>query len=130
MRKVAANASGPSACGANFARRDKDFTVWEMRKTAIMIHVQVSEDNLFHIARSNAERTQLWAGLLFRVNLKHDLPSQKRMKRIAGFEQMRSLASVDHDDTFRMLDRPRRSQATRSSFDRRKWRAAASFYCA
>src|SRR5438445_114930 len=41
-----------------------------------------------------------------RVLTIRDFPSSKGMIRRPCFEQMRSLASVDYDDTFLVLDRP------------------------
>jgi hypothetical protein len=48
----------------------------------------------------------LRANLLFTIDSKHDFPSSKGMIRPPGFEQMRSLAGVDDDNTLTVLDRP------------------------
>ena len=53
--KVPAHASCPSAGCLQLAARDKDFAIWEMRKSTIVVHVQVGEHNLLHIARTDAE---------------------------------------------------------------------------
>lgn len=106
VRKVSAYTPNPSTRGAKFAGGDKDFTIWEMCKAAIMIHVQMGENDLFHITRSNAQRTQLGTDFFFPIDSKNDFPSGKGMVRRPCFEQMRSLASVDYDDTFLVLDRP------------------------
>ena len=39
MRKVTAYAPCPPACCANFVGGNENFTVWEMCKSAIMVHV-------------------------------------------------------------------------------------------
>src|SRR6185437_12751653 len=107
MRQVSAYTPNPSACGAKFSGGDKDFTAGEMCQAAIMIHVQMGENDLFHITRSNAQRTQLRTDFIFPIDSKNDFPSRKGMIRRPCFEQMLSLAGVDDDDTFLVFDRPR-----------------------
>ena len=62
-----------------------------------MIHVQMSEDNPFHVARPNAERAQLRPNFLFMLDSKRNLPAAIGMKNVPGFELVGSLASVDDD---------------------------------
>lgn len=78
----------------------------KMCKAAIVIHVQVSEDNPFHIARSHAEHPQLRPDLFFTIDSELDLPSDIRMERSSGFQQMSSLAGVNHNDALPVLDHP------------------------
>ncbi len=78
----------------------------KMPETTVMIHVQMSEDDPFHIARADAQRVQLRTYLFFAIDSKRDLPSDKGMKRLPGFDQMRTLASIDHNDTFLMINDP------------------------
>ncbi|MGY4368499.1 hypothetical protein ACVW1A_004564 [Bradyrhizobium sp. LB1.3] len=106
MRKVSAYSPRPSTCRAKFAGGNKDFTILEMCQAAIMVHVQMSENDLFYITWSNAQRTQLRTDFFFPIDSKNDFPSGKGMIRRSGFEQMRSLASIDYDNTFLVLDRP------------------------
>ena len=99
MREVTAYAPCPSACRANFVGGNEDFAAWEMCKSAIMIHMQVGENNPFHITRTDAQCTQLRTDLLFRIDSKNNLPSSKGMIRPPSFQQMRSLAGVDDNNT-------------------------------
>jgi hypothetical protein len=70
IRKVSAYTPCPSACRAKFAGGNKDFAILEVRQTAIMIHVQMRENDLFHIMRSDAEGTQLRADLFLTIDPK------------------------------------------------------------
>jgi len=77
-----------------------------MRKATVVIYVQMSEDDPFHIARPDAERAQLRTDFLITVDAKRNFPSDVGVKRLAGFEQMRSLARIDHDNAFWVIDDP------------------------
>jgi hypothetical protein len=66
----------------------------------------MGEDDPFHIARRDTERPQLRSDFFFTVDSKLNFPSDIGMKRGPGFEQMRSLAGVDDNDIFSMLDNP------------------------
>src|ERR1700733_3688697 len=107
MRQIAAQAAEIAARGFQFAGRDEDFAVREVRKAAVMVHVQMAENDPFHIARPDAERAQLRTDLLLMLDAECDLPPHERVKRLAGFEQMRALAGVDDDDAFIGIDDPR-----------------------
>jgi hypothetical protein len=96
----------PSACRSKLAGRNEDFAVREMCEAPVMIHVQMGEDDPFHIARPDTERPQLRSDFFFTVDSKLNFPSDIGMKGGPGFEQMRSLAGVDDNDTFSMLDNP------------------------
>jgi hypothetical protein len=78
-----------------------------VRQSAVVIHVQVSEDDLFHIARPDAHRAELRSDFLVALDPKHHFPSQVRVKRVGGLEEMRSLAGVDDDHALWMVDGPR-----------------------
>ena len=78
-----------------------------MLKATVVIHVQMGENDPLHIARPDSQHAQLRTDFFFAVNSKRDFPSDIGMKRLPGFEQMHSLASVDHDDTFLMVNDPR-----------------------
>jgi hypothetical protein len=101
MRKVSAYTPGSSACRPNLAGRNEDFAVREMDKAAVVIHVQMAENDFFHVPRSDAECAQLGTDLLVTINPERDFPSHIGMIRPPGFEQMRSLAGVDDDDPSR-----------------------------
>jgi pimeloyl-ACP methyl ester carboxylesterase len=77
-----------------------------MRQAAVVIDVQVGEDDACDISRSNAERAQLWTDFLLALETKRHLPSVIGMERSAGFVQVHPLAGVDDDDAFGMLDDP------------------------
>jgi len=94
MRKIAAQAAEGSAGGPQFARCDQDFAIRKVRKPAVMIHMQMGKHHPLHIARCNAERTELRTDLLFTVNAERDFPAEIGMKRLAGLEQMRALVST------------------------------------
>ena len=47
----------PSACSTKFSRCNQDFCVWEMCETAVVVHVQMGENDLFQVARRDAEAT-------------------------------------------------------------------------
>src|ERR1019366_3652277 len=106
MRKITAHASEISARGLQLAGRDQDFAVRKVHKAAVMVHMQMGQDDPFHIARTDAERAQLRTDLLFALDAERDFPSDIRVKRLAGFEQVRALPGVDHDDAFGMIDDP------------------------
>src|SRR5262249_52407963 len=86
------------------AGRNQDFTIGEVRKSAVVIHVQKGEDNFFHVSRSDAECAQSRTDLFVTINSKCDFPPNPRMIRLTGFEQIRSPAAVAHDDALPMLD--------------------------
>ena len=77
-----------------------------MRKTTIVIDVQMGEDDPFHIARAYAERPQLRTDFLLGADPKRDFPSDVGVKRLAAFEQMRALARIHYDDPFRVVNDP------------------------
>src|ERR1019366_7334340 len=57
-------------------------------------------------SRGPMPSAQLRTDLLFAVDAERDFPSDIRVKRLAGFEQVRALPGVDHDDAFGMIDDP------------------------
>src|SRR3981189_2924035 len=77
-----------------------------MRKAAVMVHMQMGENDPLHIARSDAERAKLRTDLLFALDAKRHFPAEVGVKRLAGFQQMRALPGVDRDDAFGMIDDP------------------------
>ena len=105
--EIATNATRPTARGVQLAERDEDFTVREMSKAAIVVHVQMRQHNFLHFARSDPESSQLRSNLLLALNPERDFPSDIRMQRLAGFEKVRALTGVDHNDAIAMLDSPR-----------------------
>ena len=78
-----------------------------MGKAAVMVAVQVGEDDSFHISRPDAQRAQLRADFLIPLDAKGHFPAHVRMQGGRGLKQVRALAGVDHDHAFRMLDDPR-----------------------
>src|SRR5882724_9682672 len=78
----------------------------EMGKAPVVIHVQMREDDRLYIARTDPQGAQLRPDFLVTVDAECHLPSDIRVKRLSGVEQMRSLTSVDHDDTFLVFDNP------------------------
>jgi hypothetical protein len=107
MRDIAPHPPRPSARGPQLAGRNEDLAVREMDKSAIVIHVQVGQNDRLHISRSDAEGAQLRTNLLFALNSERDFPSHIRVKRPRAFAQVRPLAGIDDDDALRMLDCPR-----------------------
>ena len=77
-----------------------------MREAAVVIDVQVREDDAFDIEASDAQRAQLWTDFLFAFETKRDLPSMIGMQRPARFEQMHARTRVDDDHALRMVDDP------------------------
>ena len=104
--EISADTPGHSARLAKFAGRREDFAVREICKPAIVVHVQVRKDHLFHVARSDAERTQLRTDFFLALDLERDLPPQKWMIRFTGFEQMRALTGVYDKYALSMFDCP------------------------
>ena len=51
-----------------------------MRKPAIVIDVQVGEDDPFHVARPDAQSAQLRTDFLIALDLKPHLPAPVRMQ--------------------------------------------------
>src|SRR5258705_2847347 len=86
MRKIAAQAAEGSAGGPQFARCDQDLAVRKVRKPAVMIHMQMGKHHPLHIARCNAERTELRTDLLFTVTAERDFPAELGIKLRAGPE--------------------------------------------
>jgi len=80
--------------------------VQQMCQTAVVIHVQMPQHNPFHIARSDPESPKLRSDLLPTFNPEGDLPSDIGMRRLTGFEKVRTLTCINHDDTAWMLDGP------------------------
>jgi len=72
-----------------------------------MIHVQMGQHDTLDVARADAERAQLWPDLLLALDAEHNFPAGKGMQRPAGFQEVRALAGIDHDDAVVMDDRPR-----------------------
>src|SRR5262245_42456710 len=66
----------------------------------------MSEHDTLHVAWANPERPQARPDFLLGLDAEDDFPPDIRMQRPAGFQQMRSLPGVDHDDAIAMLDRP------------------------
>jgi hypothetical protein len=77
-----------------------------MYKSAIVIHMQVGENDLFYVIRRNAERAQLRTDFLLRIYSKPNFPSDVGVERTSSAEQMCSLAGVNHNNTFTVLDHP------------------------
>src|SRR5262249_23461132 len=77
-----------------------------MHKPAIVVDVQVSEHDSFHIARSDSQRAQLRTDFLVALDSKPDLPAHVRVERPGGFQEMGRLPCVHHHYTFRMVDDP------------------------
>jgi len=107
IRKVSTHTAYQSACRAEFAGSNKDFAMWEMCKASIMIHMQMGKHDPLDIARTDSKGAKLWPNFLFTVDPKRNFPSDIWMKRRPSFEQVRSLASVDDDDSLFMVNRPR-----------------------
>jgi hypothetical protein len=81
--------------------------MWEMCKASIMIHMQMGKHDPLDIARTDSKGAKLWPNFLFTVDPKRNFPSDIWMKRRPSFEQVRSLASVDDNDSLFMVNRPR-----------------------
>ena len=81
--------------------------MWEMCKASIMIHMQMGKHDPLDIARTDSKGAKLWPNFLFTVDPKLNFPSDIWMKRRPSFEQVRSLASVDDNDSLFMVNRPR-----------------------
>ena len=58
VRQVTTNASRPSASSVKLPAGDKDLAAGKVRKSAVVIHVQMGEHNTFHVTLANAERAQ------------------------------------------------------------------------
>ena len=71
-----------------------------------MIGVQVGEDDAFHISRPDAKSAQLRTDFLITLDSKCHVPSQIGMQGPAAFEEVGSLARIDHDHTFLMINHP------------------------
>src|SRR5690242_10290653 len=95
MRQVSAQATDPAACCSEFASRDEYLRVRKVREAAVVIGVQMCEDDARDISRSDAEGAQLRTDLLVALEAKVHFPSVIRMQRSPGFEQVRALAGVD-----------------------------------
>ena len=54
--QISAHAARPSTRRAEFAGSDKNFTVREVFEAAVVIHVQMSENDSLHVARPDAQR--------------------------------------------------------------------------
>ena len=78
----------------------------EVRKSAIVIDMQVSQHDSRHVVRRNAQRTQLRAEFLVGRDSESDFPAHVGMQRRGGLEEMSPLTRVHHDHAFRMLDDP------------------------
>src|SRR4029078_4773159 len=94
MRQVSAHATGPAACGSEIASPDKYVRVRKVREAAVVIGVQMREDDACDISRSDAEGAQLGTDILFALDAKAHLPSVIRMQRSPGLEQVHSLAGL------------------------------------
>jgi hypothetical protein len=70
---------------------DHDLAVRKMPKAAVVIHLQMREQDPLNVARPHAERAQLRSDLLFRRDSKADLPADIRMERARVIEQMLAL---------------------------------------
>jgi hypothetical protein len=77
-----------------------------MGKAAVVIAVQVCEDDSFHISRPNAHGPQLRTDFLIALDSKRDFPSHVGMQGLTALQQMSPLARIDHDHPFRMVDDP------------------------
>src|SRR5262245_36474611 len=106
MWQVSAQAAHPSAGGSQLASRHENFGVWEVRKPAIMIDVQVGQHDAFHVPRPNTQRAQLRTDFLVALDSKPDFPAHVRVQRPGGFEEMCRLTRIHHDHAFRMIDDP------------------------
>ena len=87
-------------------------TGWELGagqegfQSAVVVNVQMSENDPFDIARAHAKGTQLRTDLLLGLDPERNFPTEIRMQRLAGLEQMRTLPAVDHDHAFAAVDGP------------------------
>jgi hypothetical protein len=106
MRQVSAQATRPAACGFELASRNEYLGVRKVREAAVVIGMQMREDDARGISRSDAEGAQLRTDLLFVLDTKYHFPSVIGMQRSAGFEQVHTLAGVDDDHAFRMFNDP------------------------
>jgi hypothetical protein len=88
------------------APRYENLTVKKVRQSAVVIHVQVGEDDLFHIARSDAHRAELRTDFVVALDPKHHFPSNIWVKRMRALKEMCSLAGVDDDHALWMVDDP------------------------
>src|SRR5262245_21061471 len=88
VRKIATDAPCPSTCSLELSLCGEDFARWEVRKSPIVIHVQMREHNLLHIPRAYAQRSQLRPDLLLALDAKDDLPPHKGVQGPASFQKM------------------------------------------
>jgi hypothetical protein len=79
-----------------------------MGKTAGVIGVQVSEDDLANITGCNAKATKLRSYLVVWTNGEANCKPKERMptRKVAFLGGAGCFASIDDDDAFRMLDDP------------------------
>ena len=78
-----------------------------MSEAAVVVAVQVREDDTSHILPPDAERAQLRTDFLLPLDAKRHFPASVRVHGGRGLEQMRPLTGVHHHHAFRMLDDPR-----------------------
>ena len=81
-----------------------------MRQPAVVIHMQMGEDDAFDIARADTECAQLRTDFLFGLDPECDLPADVGMQRLAGFEQMRALPGIDDENAIAAVNDPRISR--------------------
>jgi hypothetical protein len=77
-----------------------------VREAAVVIDMEMRENDSFHVEWSYGECTQLRADLLILFDPKRHFPSPVRMQGFGAFEQMCSLARIHDDHAFRVLDDP------------------------
>jgi hypothetical protein len=78
-----------------------------MCKAAVVVDVQMGQDDASYITGPDTEGSQLRTDLLVTVDAKRHFPSNVGMKRFTGLEQMRPLTRIHHDHAFGMVDDPR-----------------------
>jgi hypothetical protein len=75
-------------------------------EAAVVIDVQMRQDDVLHISRADAERAQLGTDFLLALESKRHLPSMIRVQRSGGVEDTRPVAGVGDDHSIGMVDDP------------------------
>jgi len=106
--EVALQLAGEAAGAAELSGCDPDFAAGEMGDAAGVIGVEMGDDDVANIARSDAEIAELRADLFVGVDRKLSGAAEEGMPGglVAGFVDAGGLAGVDDDDAFMMLDEP------------------------
>ena len=104
-RQVTADRAGDAGRAGDLAAVGEDAAMGEMRKTAVVVDMQVSQHDRFHIALADAKASQLrsdfllWLDVEAHRKLEIGVPARQRF-------QVRARSGIDHDDALGMLDRP------------------------